>query len=145
LTEAGFTWLGVDISAPMLKQAKEFMEVEGDVILSDMGAGLPFTPGAFDGAISISAIQWLCNSNKSDERPAHRLLVFFQSLFACLVSYFLDNLIIFLRQAEHEPFFNSIQKIQLKQNLFVISLSVPDLTVDLSLIFRKAKRTKRYI
>lgn len=86
LTEEGFTWMGLDISAPMLKQAKNFMEVEGDLILADMGCGLPFTPGVFDGAISISAIQWLCHANRSDERPAHRLLMFFQSLFACLVS-----------------------------------------------------------
>jgi 18S rRNA (guanine1575-N7)-methyltransferase len=54
LTEEGISWIGVDISAPMLNQAKNFMEVEGDLVLADMGAGLPFTAGAFDGAISIS-------------------------------------------------------------------------------------------
>jgi 18S rRNA (guanine1575-N7)-methyltransferase len=28
-------------------------EVEGDVVLSDLGEGVPFRAGAFDGAISI--------------------------------------------------------------------------------------------
>ncbi|KAI6184786.1 hypothetical protein M3Y97_00633700 [Aphelenchoides bicaudatus] len=84
LTEEGIPWMGVDISAPMLEQAKNFMEVEGDLVLADMGAGLPFTAGAFDGAISISAIQWLCHANRANENPERRLLEFFQSLFACL-------------------------------------------------------------
>jgi 18S rRNA (guanine1575-N7)-methyltransferase len=87
LTEEGFQWMGLDISAAMLNQARDFMECEGDLVRADMGCGLPFTPGIFDGAISISAIQWLCHANKSDERPERRLLVFFQSLFACLVSF----------------------------------------------------------
>ncbi len=38
--------------------AKE-REVEGDLLLGDLGQGLPFRAGAFDGAISISALQWL--------------------------------------------------------------------------------------
>lgn len=86
LTEEGFNWIGMDISAAMLKQAKEYMEVEEDVLLADMGAGVPFRPGVFDGAISISALQWLCHANRSDENPVRRLLHFFQTLFGCLVS-----------------------------------------------------------
>jgi 18S rRNA (guanine1575-N7)-methyltransferase len=49
-----------------------------------MGGGLPFRAGVFDGAISVSAIQWLCHSNSKKEDPRKRLLKFFESLFACL-------------------------------------------------------------
>ena len=63
--------------------AKE-REVEGDLILGDMGDGMPFKAGTFDGAMSISALQWLCNADKSYHRPAKRLFTFFTSLYACL-------------------------------------------------------------
>jgi hypothetical protein len=45
----------------MLDVAKE-RDVEGDLCLHDLGHGLPLRPGSFDGAISISAVQWLCNA-----------------------------------------------------------------------------------
>ena len=45
---------------------------------------MPFKAGAFDGAISISALQWLCNADKAHHRPAKRLSTFFTSLYACL-------------------------------------------------------------
>ena len=45
----------------MLDVARE-REVEGDLCLHDLGHGLPLRPGTFDGAISISAVQWLCNA-----------------------------------------------------------------------------------
>ena len=56
----------------------------GDLILGDMGDGLPFKAGAFDGAISISALQWLCNADKAHHKPAKRLFKFFTTLYACL-------------------------------------------------------------
>ena len=65
--------------------AKE-REVEGDLLHGDLGDGLPFRAGAFDGAISISALQWLCNADKSYHKPHKRLFKFFSSLYACLVS-----------------------------------------------------------
>jgi 18S rRNA (guanine1575-N7)-methyltransferase len=61
-------------------------EVEGDLFLWDMGEGLGFRPGSFDGAISISALQWLCNADRRDHHPPKRLYQFFSSLYACLVS-----------------------------------------------------------
>ena len=64
--------------------AKE-REVEGDLLHGDLGDGLPFRAGAFDGAISISALQWLCNADKSYHKPHKRLFKFFSSLYACLV------------------------------------------------------------
>ena len=76
-------WIGVDISKSMLDIAVE-REVCGDVILGDMGHGMPFKPGTFDGAISISALQWLCNADKSSHNPHKRLYKFFSTLFACL-------------------------------------------------------------
>jgi len=70
-----------------LDVAKE-REVEGDLMLGDLGQGLPFRAGAFDGAISISALQWLCNADKAGQKPSKRLLAFFSSLYACLVRIF---------------------------------------------------------
>lgn len=61
-------------------------EVDGDVLKNDLGQGLPFRAGAFDGAISISAIQWLCNADKKHHVPPKRLHKFFSSLYGCLVS-----------------------------------------------------------
>jgi len=83
LTEAGHTWVGLDISPAMLDVAVD-REVEGDVLLSDMGQGVPFRLGTFDGAISISAVQWLCNADKSSHDPRRRLKRFFESLYGCL-------------------------------------------------------------
>lgn len=59
-------------------------EIEGDLILSDMGHGIPFLPGSFDGAISISAIQWLCNAEKTSQNPIKRLYHLFCTLYAAL-------------------------------------------------------------
>jgi len=77
-------WIGVDISTAMLNVAKK-REVEGDVVHSDMGHGFGFRPGMFDGAVSISAIQWLCSAEMKSQNPFKRLSKFFQSLYACLI------------------------------------------------------------
>jgi len=83
LSEAGHQWVGFDISTAMLEIAID-NEVEGDVLLHDAGQGFHFRPGTFDAAVSISAIQWLCNADKRDNVPYRRLMVFFQSLYTCL-------------------------------------------------------------
>ncbi|XP_035228601.1 probable 18S rRNA (guanine-N(7))-methyltransferase [Stegodyphus dumicola] len=83
LEEQGHHWIGVDISQAMLSVAKE-REVEGDVLLGDMGQGMCFRAGTFDGAISISALQWLCNADKKAHKPAKRLHTFFSTLYGCL-------------------------------------------------------------
>lgn len=59
IDEAGHSWIGIDISQSMLNVAVD-REVEGDLVLGDMGHGMPFKASTFDGAISISALQWLC-------------------------------------------------------------------------------------
>lgn len=77
------TWVGMDVSSSMLAQALE-KDVEGDMLLADIGQGVPFRPGTFDAAISISAIQWLCNAETSDVSPEGRLKRFFDGLYASL-------------------------------------------------------------
>ncbi|GAA6020135.1 hypothetical protein JCM10207_006269 [Rhodosporidiobolus poonsookiae] len=83
LTEEGHQWVGMDISGGMLEQALE-REVEGDLMLADIGQGIPYRPGSFDGAISVSVLQWLCNADAASHSPAGRLLRFFTDLFGCL-------------------------------------------------------------
>ena len=83
-TPAGpHVWVGFDISASMLGVALE-KEVEGDLVLADAGQGVPFRPGTFDAAISISAVQWLCQAETSEDSPAGRLSRFFNQLYASL-------------------------------------------------------------
>lgn len=83
LSENGHQWIGLDISPSMLNVALE-REAEGDLILGDMGQGLGLRTGVIDGAISISAVQWLCNADKSSHEPRLRLKAFFGTLYRCL-------------------------------------------------------------
>ncbi|KAI0889656.1 S-adenosyl-L-methionine-dependent methyltransferase [Annulohypoxylon maeteangense] len=76
-------WIGMDVSASMLDVALQ-RDVEGDLMLADIGQGVPFRAGTFDAAISISAIQWLCNAETSDVSPQGRLSRFFNGLYASL-------------------------------------------------------------
>ena len=85
LSEYEHMWVGVDISKGMLQVAANDEENEGDLIHQDMGHGFGFRPGTFDGAISISALQWLCTAEKKCDNPIKRLNNFFQSLYACLI------------------------------------------------------------
>ncbi|GJV75690.1 probable 18S rRNA (guanine-N(7))-methyltransferase, partial [Tanacetum coccineum] len=74
ISENGHQWIGLDISRSMLDVALE-RETDGDLILGDMGQGLGIRPGVIDGAISISAVQWLCNADKSCHEPRLRLKI----------------------------------------------------------------------
>lgn len=84
LEEAGHYWTGIDISRSMLDVAAERDLETGDLVHHDIGLGLPFRPASFDGVISISAIQWLCYSESSDQDPKLRLNRFFSSLYTVL-------------------------------------------------------------
>ncbi|XP_006773431.1 PREDICTED: probable 18S rRNA (guanine-N(7))-methyltransferase isoform X2 [Myotis davidii] len=84
LSDEGHYWVGIDISLAMLDAALD-RKAQGDLLLGDMGQGIPFKPGSFDGCISISAVQWLCNANKKSDIPAKRLYCFFSSLYSVLV------------------------------------------------------------
>jgi len=76
--------MGFDISPSMLDIAVARGVGAGDVAEADMGQGLPFRDGAFDGAVSISAVQWLCNADARSHDPRRRIHVFFSSLYRVL-------------------------------------------------------------
>ena len=77
-------------------------DIEGDLFLADIGQGIPFRAGSFDGAIScvqtyssggrtltqrtcsVSVLQWLCNADATAHSPPQRLLRFFTDLFGVL-------------------------------------------------------------
>jgi 18S rRNA (guanine1575-N7)-methyltransferase len=50
LDDEGHIWVGLDISPSMLDIAND-REVEGDLFLQDIGHGVGFRPGVFDGVI----------------------------------------------------------------------------------------------
>lgn len=75
LTNLDFFIIGLDISKSMLDH------FDGNKILHDMGEGLPFLPGTFDLIISVSAIQWLFESFKTEHIPLKRLRRFFKDLY----------------------------------------------------------------
>ncbi|PBK78265.1 S-adenosyl-L-methionine-dependent methyltransferase [Armillaria solidipes] len=85
LDDEGYIWTGVDIAPSMLEVALE-REVEGDLFLQDIGQGFGFRPGSFDGAISVSVLQWLLNAETSHptSSPPHRLNRFFTTLHSAL-------------------------------------------------------------
>lgn len=83
LTDYGHMWMGADISRSMLDVALE-RGVEGDLFHWDMGHGMTFRPGTFDGAISISAVQWLCNADRKTDNPIARIKRFFGTLYNSL-------------------------------------------------------------
>ncbi len=78
-------WVGLDVSPAMLEVALRG-DAEGDLLLADAGQGVPFRAGSFDAAVSISAVQWLCRAESSDEgsRPEAKLARFFGGLYASL-------------------------------------------------------------
>lgn len=85
LEEEGHIWAGVDIAPSMLEVALE-RDLNGDLFLQDIGQGFGFRPGTFDGAISISVLQWLLNAETSHptSSPPHRLTRFFTTLHSAL-------------------------------------------------------------
>ncbi|KAJ2395483.1 18S rRNA (guanine1575-N7)-methyltransferase [Coemansia sp. RSA 2559] len=83
LDEDEHIWAGLDIAPSMLDIAAD-KDVEGDLFLQDIGQGMGFRPGTFDGAISVSVLQWLCNADKTENRPRYRLQRFFSTLFMSL-------------------------------------------------------------
>ena len=83
LTELGHVWVGLDLSPHMLAVARE-RECGGDVMEHDMGQGVPFRPGTFDGVISVSALQWLFNADKRSHDPRKRFKRFFTMLYSSM-------------------------------------------------------------
>ena len=83
ISDNGHYWWGVDIIPSMLDVALQ-RDSEGELMQGDMGQGFNFTPGFFDAAISVSALQWLCNADKKSHNPWKRLIAFFESLHKSL-------------------------------------------------------------
>lgn len=79
IEEQGHIAFGLDISPSMLEVCKE-RQTDAELLYSDMGHGFNFKPGFFDAAISVSALQWLCNADKKVNHPWKRLIRFFESL-----------------------------------------------------------------
>lgn len=73
-------WIGADISSSMLHLAAQQRECFGRIVLSDMAQGVALRPGCLDGAISISALQWLC----VHQTPQKALDALFSSLWRSL-------------------------------------------------------------
>lgn len=91
LAAAGHAWLGVDVAPAMLSAAAARGALgagapAGDALLADMGQGFGLRAGTFDGAVSVSALQWLCYaySGRADHRAGRRLRAFFSALYRCL-------------------------------------------------------------
>lgn len=80
VSENGHYWVGMDISRHMLQQAVE-EESDGDLLRVDMGEGLPFRAGVFDGVISISALQWIFSAESKEMNIRWRLQRFFEDLY----------------------------------------------------------------
>lgn len=97
ISEYGHNWIGIDLSKDMLNIAK----TEGEAleyIRMDMGEGLPFQPGTFDGIISVSALQWIFHSYSANQLPIKRIRKFFTTLYSackpnakCVLQYYLKN------------------------------------------------------
>lgn len=83
LEQEGHFWVGMDIAPSMLEVALT-RETDGDLLLADIGHGVPFRAGSFDGAISVSVLQWLLNADKTSANPLSRLTRFFSSLYSAL-------------------------------------------------------------
>jgi len=86
ITSQGHFWAGLDVSPSMLNIAREgdTPDEPREVMLGDMGQGIPFRAGTFDGVVSISALQWLCNADKKWHHPPKRLLKFFTQLYSAM-------------------------------------------------------------
>ena len=93
LSAAGHAWVGLDVSSDMLDIAvgrgygSGGVGEEGgcgELVLGDMGQGFGFRAGMFDGAISVSALQWLCYNDRKNHKSAARLQQFFSCLYRSL-------------------------------------------------------------
>lgn len=65
----GCAVLGIDASFEMLRAARR---AGVEVVQADMSLPLPLRPGLFDGAISVSAIQFLCQPTEKQDRMEWR-------------------------------------------------------------------------
>jgi 18S rRNA (guanine1575-N7)-methyltransferase len=90
LEKAGHTWIGTDISFNMLSAGVHASVGRrggrNQVVCDDLGRGLAFRNGIFDGCVSISAVQWLCHASRPEHDPERRVRRFFTALRAVLAA-----------------------------------------------------------
>jgi len=72
-----------------------------DLLAADIGCRLGLRKRIFDGAISISAVQWLCFVTKPDDKPEKRVSQFFRGLCAVLCPGARAVLQLYPEQPEH--------------------------------------------
>jgi 18S rRNA (guanine1575-N7)-methyltransferase len=99
LERAGHAWIGTDISINMLQAA--CADAPKPVVCDDLGHGFAFRAGVFDGAISISAVQWLCHKTRPGDEPERRVAKFFKGLRAVLAAGARAVLQLYPEQPEH--------------------------------------------
>ena len=81
LSKAGYAWLGLDVSRRMLNLAVQHEpSARGAVALADLGDGLPLRAACLDGAVSVSALQWLCVASSGRDAARARCAAFFAAL-----------------------------------------------------------------
>ena len=81
LATAGHAWLGLDVSRRMLHLAlQQERSACGAVALADFGDGLPLRAACLDGAVSVSALQWLCVASAGHDAAHARCAAFFAAL-----------------------------------------------------------------
>ena len=100
LEKAGHTWIGTDISENMLSAARAPTR-RRDVVCADIGIGLGYRKGTFDGAVSVSAVQWLCAATRPEHDPYKRCSKFFRGLHAVLAPHARAALQIYPEEPAH--------------------------------------------
>lgn len=83
ISNKGYEWVGVDLSPSMLEVASSSLQF-CNLIQGDIGVALPFQDDSFDYAISISTVQWLFHSFKTEHNPTIRIRTFFKSIYRCV-------------------------------------------------------------
>lgn len=76
LSETNIEWVGTDISRSMLRND----EASSELIEMDCFSQLPFRDQMFDGAVSVSAVQWVCVASSAE----NQCLIFMKEMFRIL-------------------------------------------------------------
>ncbi|KAG0419313.1 18S rRNA (guanine-N(7))-methyltransferase bud23 [Dictyocoela roeselum] len=103
---SGDKWFGIDISRDLLGEA----ECPLALVNGDIGEGLPFKPGTFDGVVSVSCIQWLMHSFRKEHDVMERVDGFFRSLYFVLKREGRAVLQFYPQKGEIDAFMSSAKK-----------------------------------
>ena len=89
INESGNFWVGVDILRNMFYSEMVHLlprpfDSANSSVRCDVGEGLPFRPGVFDGAIGIDVLKWLFTVYPGCMPVPKRIKIFFETLHGCL-------------------------------------------------------------